>query len=883
MVDRGGCMSLTPLPPINFSALADTMLSMAADVVPAWMPGGRHSSPEYICGSLQGGEGRSCSVNLTTGKWSDFQSGEAGHDLVSLYAAIHEISNGKAARQLAQEYSLESVAGIVKGAAPGSTPPAPRPPPPPKPARVSEPEGWRSVSPVPVNAVEVNFKHQHRQPEDIEHLAEYRIGEDLHGYVVRFRTSDGGKDTLPRTWCTSARDGGSRWHWKQWDAPRPLYFPGHALPGGRSVIMVEGEKKADALQALLDAGAAGVYCVATWPGGGKAWSKGTWAWLQGSAVMLWPDCDGKHESLNKAEREATPDKAAQIVLQQSKPLLPAHKQPGVSAMLAIGAELRDNHGCSVQILPIPEPGEVADGWDCADAIAEGWDFARVQAFLQRAYTLPADVHAAPEKPSPAGGGSGAGDPPRDRLADADELDDDDPFYGHLQFMVEKLKLKGVHEIVPNRSLLIAALRKAPALKDCVAYDDLRGAPVTKVGFPWRTEAGPLVDQDDLRFGDWLSRNYSLRSASRAALTEAMETVADERRFHPFRDWVKEQKWDGKPRTKKWLIHILGKDVATMPAKLREYLELVAHFMLLGHVARVMTPGCKFDYSIVLEGKAGMGKSTLPETLVGASFFSDTHFDIGSGKDGMEQLAGIIAYELSEMTAFRRADSEQVKAFFSSRKDRYRGAYGRYVQDHPRQCVIWCTTNKRQYLYDLTGNRRFWPISVDGPINIEWLRKWRGQLFAEAMVLFEKGERSYPTPEEEIRLFEPEQRKRLVETSVQARLYSLLSREGAVTGEGKSSTEITQHTQFVTIDQMTFALGADPAKSTPLLETQVRDWLTQHGWVRHRQGGGQRLWGYKQPDIWPPDIDDEAEEVKPANIDGPPATAEPFEDRDDAPF
>jgi hypothetical protein len=38
----------------------------------------------------------------------------------------------------------------------------------------------------------------------------------------------------------------------------------------------------------------------------------------------------------------------------------------------------------VQLLPIPKPLEVPDGWDCGDAIAtDGWDFERVSAFLPR--------------------------------------------------------------------------------------------------------------------------------------------------------------------------------------------------------------------------------------------------------------------------------------------------------------------------------------------------------------------------------------------------------------------------------------------------------------------------------------------------------------------
>lgn len=282
---------------------------------------------------------------------------------------------------------------------------------------------------------------------------------------------------------------------------------------------------------------------------------------------------------------------------------------------------------------------------------------------------------------------------------------------------------------------------------------------------------------------------------------------------------------------------------------------------MGLVARVMDPGCKFDYSPVFEGLTGVGKSTLVRELVGKDFFSDTHFDIGNGKDGMEQLEGLWAYELSEMTAFRRADNEQVKQFFSSMVDRFRGAYGKFVQKHPRQCVIICTTNKRQYLYDLTGNRRFWPVWIEQRIKIEWLRKWREQLFAEAFAAYTAGEAYAPTPEQENELFVPEQNLRLVETAVQSRLYELLTREGAGSMEGATTNQLNQLTNFVTLDRLVTALGADAAKSSSLLETQIRGWLDAHGWTYARETSGQRRRGYFQPKVWPPIIEDDVMDLK----------------------
>lgn len=896
------------LPEIRFRALADALLDRAAEVVPRWLPGGRTVGHEYECAHLGGGEGTSCKVNLTNGKWSDFATGEAGGDLLSLYGAIHDLPAGKAARQVAIEEALEDVAGIVLAGPPGARPPSP-PRPAPPPAAERTPEGWKTQLPVPPTAPEPTFRHYARLPADIVNKANYRVGGQLLGFVVRFRTSDGGKDDLPYTWCVSAIDGGAKWHWRQFDTPRPLYLPSGEVPNGRTVVLVEGEIKAAVLQQLLDQAAPGVYCVASWPGGCKAWAKAAWTWLEDCTVLLWPDCDAKREKLTAKERKACLDEAAIQAAEATKPLRPAIEQPGMQAMLGIGALLKAHMRCTVSLLPIPAPGEVKDGWDARDAIeGDGWDAERVLAFFGQAQPLPEPPK--PEAPPPdktdppaggkrAGGGGGGKAPPPGgggRSPGDAEDDGDDPFAEYLDFVCDTTKQKR-WELAINRKVLITALRKAPALSECLGFDDLRNAPCTAKPWPWRDKAGPLSDSDDLRCGDWLSQEYGLRAASRAALAEAIDTVADERHFHPIRDWLRAQVHDGKKRLDHWLVHVLKLDETKLSERQRTYFALMGKYLLMGLVARVMDPGCKFDYSPVIEGVPGRGKSTFVKALVGKEFFSDTHFDIGNGKDGMEQLEGLWAYELSEMTAFRRADSEQIKQFFSSTVDRFRGAYGRFVQPHPRQCVIFCTTNKRQYLYDLTGNRRFWPVWIEQQIDIAWLEERRGQLFAEALAAYERGDRYFPTLEEEEAYFVPEQRKRLVETSVQSRLYELLTREGAPGGEGKLSSELNQNTGFVTLHQLVAALGADAAKSTNMLEAQIRSWLEAMGWTSGRESTGQRRRGFKKPQIWPPAFEDDEDAPPPAGgaPGGPPpagpSTEEPGpsastaweEGRDDEPF
>ncbi len=869
-----------PLPPIKFHELAEALLARAHTLLPAWIAGGTFKNQEYLVHSPWRAEKTpSLSIKVSgprAGSWADFGGDERGGDLISLYGALHGLDNAKAAVSVARDENLEDVAGVTRSSshARPERPPAPPVPPPPKPR---DDEKWITVRPVP-RIVEPTFKHPHRKLEDLQHKAEYRVGDDLHGYIMRYRTSDGGKDTLPHTWCLSERDGACAWKWKQFDEPRPLYLPGHALPNGRTVVVVEGERKAEILQRLLEAIAPGIYCVVGWPGGSKAWSKADWSWVAGCLVLLWPDCDGKREQLSNAEKKDNPDKAVQLVLQQSKPLLPAHKQVGMVAMVGIGAHLRDKQGCTVQILPIPAPGDVADGWDCADAIeTDGWDGERVLAFFGQAQPFVDAPAGPPAKASAAGGGDGGGGKKIDPPADAEPAESGAPWWLEPYWDVKKQFWR------TSRKLVIKALQHDEGLKDVLGLNLLSNNIDARRKWPWaHSRPGPITGSVDLMLGKYLSDTYGLPAIPRSALMEAIETVAQASPFHPVQELLQGLKHDGESRIDKWLIFVIGENPKDLPPSLAEYLRLVGRFWLLGMVNRVMEPGCKFDYCPVLEGPGGLGKSTLVETLCGSEWFSDTHFDPSRGKEGQEQVQGLWVYEIAELANFSKAEIGVIKAFISAKVDRYRPSYGRVVESYQRQCVLVGTTNENTYLRDRTGNRRFWPVPVRKRVNIPWLTRFREQLLAEAFALYQERERFTPTPDEERRLFVPMQDKRLVETAVLSELMTLLTRPPKDTGIGSVVNELTN---FVTISQLTTALGVDAAKSTPALEAQIRSWMDHEGWERvKRQVGGVRAWGYERPPRWPTDEEPEGfDETPPPPPLPPPAEAGPTQEADDAPF
>jgi len=190
-------------------------------------------------------------------------------------------------------------------------------------------------------------------------------------------------------------------------------------------------------------------------------------------------------------------------------------------------------------------------------------------------------------------------------------------------------------------------------------------------------------------------------------------------------------WDGTPRIDTWLLQALN--VEDTPLH-----RTFARRWCISAIARAYEPGCKVDTVLLLVGTQGIGKSTAFKILAGEKWFADTKMRLDN-KDAYLQLQRVWIYEDAEMTSAKGTTAERVKAFVTSTHDNFRPPYGRVVVKLPRQTVFVATTNDDTPLDDPTGSRRFWPVVAPGPLDANWLRANREQLWAEAVVAYEAGE------------------------------------------------------------------------------------------------------------------------------------------------
>ena len=94
--------------PIDFDAINRAALPAIPSILARLLPGGKGIAGEYVVRNPRRSDMKpgSFKINLRTGRWADFATGDKGGDVVSLVAYVEGVSQGEAARLLAQMLGL---------------------------------------------------------------------------------------------------------------------------------------------------------------------------------------------------------------------------------------------------------------------------------------------------------------------------------------------------------------------------------------------------------------------------------------------------------------------------------------------------------------------------------------------------------------------------------------------------------------------------------------------------------------------------------------------------------------------------------------------------------------------------------------------------------
>ena len=248
-----------------------------------------------------------------------------------------------------------------------------------------------------------------------------------------------------------------------------------------------------------------------------------------------------------------------------------------------------------------------------------------------------------------------------------------------------------------------------------------------------TIIGEVTDNGIIALRQLMSDSFGFDLTDKHA-RDAVVSLALEHCFDPVADMLAkaEADWDGAERLDRMAaVYLNCADTKLNAACIRK--------TMIGAVARVRQPGCKFDTITVLESPEGFNKSTAWRVLAGDDNFSDEKIIGKNSREVQEQLSEVWIYENADLAGMKKAEVEDVKTYASRMIDIARPAFGHFLKKQKRHAIDVGTTNNSQYLQSQTGNCRFWLLLLLKAIDIDLLRRDRLQLWGEAAHYQSAGE------------------------------------------------------------------------------------------------------------------------------------------------
>lgn len=635
---------------LDFQAVNRAVLAHAATFFPEELPGGAFRGQEYVCANINGGQGRSFSINIKTGAWADFSDDIKGGDTISFYAAKHGLSQGDAVKRLASQFGIMDDRPIIKTVSPSEF-------------LCSPPEG----APSPKISGYPEMVHKY-------HNADGRTA----FYVARYNRN-GKKSFKPYSWDNTSKS----WLTKAFPEPRPLYNL-HLLAKhtDAQVIVVEGETSADAINKIVPDKIVAV----TWPNGANSVSKADLSPLHGRNVVLWPDADA----------------------------------PGNQAMEQIASKILGKSK-----IKVVDTTNLAEGYDAANLIQDGFTYENLLAWIKPRVSEVTNTSPAVTVPP---------------VTEVEFVtSDENSVPQSIQDIWANLGLVMNKRGPENNALnIVKILHSSPLLKGKLWYDDFHRKIFTTID---SDKPRPWTDSDEIALLIQIQDTFKLNQTTITNVAHAAHAYAKKNRRNEVKEWLSSLTWDGVSRLNRFFVDVC--DVNDTP-----YSSSISCNFWISLVARVFQPGCKADCMIILEGPQGTYKSSLLK-IIGGNWYSELTEPFGS-KDFYGSIQGKLLIEVPELDSLYKSEVNTIKKVLSATRDTFRPPYGRNSVDMDRIAIFAGTTNDTEYLKDLTGSRRFWPVETK-KINLNLASQLREQYFAEAVHLYKQGSSWHLVPEDEAEL------------------------------------------------------------------------------------------------------------------------------------
>ncbi len=272
--------------------------------------------------------------------------------------------------------------------------------------------------------------------------------------------------------------------------------------------------------------------------------------------------------------------------------------------------------------------------------------------------------------------------------------------------------------------------RAPELIGVDMVYDAFGDTIMLGGGPTRSPWQHCKDEHYIKIRERLESTYHFNSVSTQMVADCVLLISGERRVDTAASWLGGLKWDGIPRIASYMHKYMG-------ALDDEYSQAMSRYIWTGLAGRVLDPGCQLDIVPIWVSKQGTGKTSAVAAMApDRSCFIE--MDLQEADDSLaRKLRGKMLVELAELQGLRGRDSEHIKAWITRREENVRPLFREMVRRFLRRCLFIGTTNRRDFLVDETGHRRFAGIEV-GVADLAKIVQDRDQLWAEGAALWRES-------------------------------------------------------------------------------------------------------------------------------------------------